>query len=318
MFRSAVGAVLAIALSSSIASAQTFVPEAQTLAGLGSALAQPEPIERNLIISFDVAELIPPVSMEAATFEDAFDIGDLALPDLIENNLLISFDVTELALPLTMEVPEFDEVFETADFELPALIEQNLLIAFDFTELAPPASMEAATFADAFDIAGEAPLDPVEYNFLIAFDIAELALPSIMEAPELEAVPDSLDFTLPAPPASDFSVVVRGEIRPSSLRPMYAAQIALQAADLLTTFHALNVGHREANPLFKSGNRTAMVMAKVAAASLDILAAERMWKKNPRGAVLVMIVSNVVMSTIVANNIGALSAGSSASTKGSR
>jgi hypothetical protein len=104
-----------------------------------------------------------------------------------------------------------------------------------------------------------------------------------------------------APTAFSYSVDVRGEL-PKSMVPLYVTSATLQGLDTLTTFRALNAGHREANPLLKSGNRPLMICAKIATASASIYLAEKLWKRDRKAAVLSMVITNVAMSMVIANN----------------
>lgn len=93
--------------------------------------------------------------------------------------------------------------------------------------------------------------------------------------------------------------------RPAALPMMYAAQVALQALDVHSTYSAINRGGIEANPLMKNvvGNKGAMMAVKVGVAASSIFLAERMWKKGNRvGAVATMLVVNGVTAAVVANN----------------
>jgi hypothetical protein len=99
-----------------------------------------------------------------------------------------------------------------------------------------------------------------------------------------------------------YTVVVRPEQRPAPLVPMYVAQGVLQGLDLYTTFRALDASHREANPLFKNGNRATMAAAKLAAVSWTIYTAEKVWKRDRKRAIVLMIATNAIMAAVVANN----------------
>jgi hypothetical protein len=103
------------------------------------------------------------------------------------------------------------------------------------------------------------------------------------------------------PPANYF-VLVEPEPRPAALVSLYAMQGVLQGLDAYTTLKGLSKGHRELNPLLKGGNPTLIVGAKIAAASLNVLVVEKMWRKNRKGAVLTMIATNLLMSAVVIHN----------------
>ena len=90
--------------------------------------------------------------------------------------------------------------------------------------------------------------------------------------------------------------------RPALLIPLYMSHVALQGADLHSTFSALNRGHLEANPLFRDGDRSKMIGAKIAVATIPVLVAEKLWKKNRAAALAVMLATNAALSVAVANN----------------
>jgi hypothetical protein len=90
--------------------------------------------------------------------------------------------------------------------------------------------------------------------------------------------------------------------RPALLMPLYAGHIALQGADLHSTFSALDHGLVEGNPLLRDGNRAKMIGAKLAASTTAIFITEKLWKKNRVAAISVMLVSNTALSLVVANN----------------
>ena len=107
-----------------------------------------------------------------------------------------------------------------------------------------------------------------------------------------------------AQPAIDRAVSineVKSE-RPAALMPLYLSQVALQGADLYTTRRALNDGHIEANPVFKNASFGTMVGAKVAATAASIYLSEKLWKRNRFAAIGVMVITNIGMSAVVANN----------------
>lgn len=92
--------------------------------------------------------------------------------------------------------------------------------------------------------------------------------------------------------------------RPSLLPALYAANIALQALDAHSTMTAIGAGAREANPVMQGvvGNRTALLAVKAGAAAGTIYFAEKLWRRNPVGAVVMMAVVNGVSAAIVAHN----------------
>ena len=106
-----------------------------------------------------------------------------------------------------------------------------------------------------------------------------------------------------AMPAFSYSVDVRADMpEPESITSLYVANATLQGLDAITTIQALGDGHAEANPLLKSGNRPLIVGAKVAATTASIYLAKKLWRQNRKAAVFSMILTNTLMSMVVANN----------------
>jgi Domain of unknown function (DUF5658) len=93
--------------------------------------------------------------------------------------------------------------------------------------------------------------------------------------------------------------------RPSALRPLYAASVALQAWDAYSTLAGLKRGGVELNPVMAPAtkNTAVFVALKGAVAAAAIFQAERMWRDHHRvRAVAFMAVSNAVMAVVAANN----------------
>ena len=93
--------------------------------------------------------------------------------------------------------------------------------------------------------------------------------------------------------------------RPAALVPMYASFATLQALDYHSTTRAISQGiGREANPLARSivEHPAAFLALKAGATAGMIWASERMRKKHPGRAVVLMLASNATMAVIVAHN----------------
>ena len=88
------------------------------------------------------------------------------------------------------------------------------------------------------------------------------------------------------------------------LLPMYASLAALQGLDIYTTSAAIKRGAVEANPLAKpvAGRNMASVLVKAAATAGSIYFTERAWKKNRKGAIILMTAINVATAAVVAHN----------------
>ena len=94
--------------------------------------------------------------------------------------------------------------------------------------------------------------------------------------------------------------------RPGALPAMYAGLGVLHALDLYSTRRAVAAGAREMNPLLAPAvkNTAAMVAVKGASTALSIYFAERAWKRNRKGAMILMGVVNGVTAAVVARNLG--------------
>ena len=93
--------------------------------------------------------------------------------------------------------------------------------------------------------------------------------------------------------------------RPAEMKMMYGTLAALQALDLYSTTRALNHGASEANPIVApaTGNHGAMLAVKAISTATTIYFAERAWKKNPKGSVILMAVINGLTAAAVAHNL---------------
>ena len=77
-----------------------------------------------------------------------------------------------------------------------------------------------------------------------------------------------------------------------------------QAFDVWTTTRAVSAGARETNPAVApfAGNRLALTSIKVATTTATIYFADRLWRRNRTGAVLVMAALNGVSAWVVTQN----------------
>ncbi len=142
---------------------------------------------------------------------------------------------------------------------------------------------------------------------------------AVLLALAVSGVPANDEGSRPATLAADTSVsaaqpvgtpIERWQIdsprhRPASLPLMYVTLGALQAADIFSTAHAVGAGAHEANPVMRgpSGNTGAMLAVKALSTAGTIYFAERAWKKNRKGAVILMAVINGVTAAVAARNI---------------
>jgi len=111
-------------------------------------------------------------------------------------------------------------------------------------------------------------------------------------------------------PAADTRRVVEAwmidvpDRRPAMLPTLYATLGAMQALDVYSTRRALSAGAHESNPLMRkaSGNTGAMLAVKVVSTAATVFFAERAWKKNKKGAVILMLAVNGVMAAVSVRN----------------
>ena len=160
----------------------------------------------------------------------------------------------------------------------------TLTISYDLPE--PPQIENYLALATSYEL--PEPPAPIEHRLAFSLDPTEHSL--VMESGELKI-------------SYDVAVVARQRRIALSL---YATQGALQVLDLATTSRALAAGHREGNPIFKSGNLSAMAVAKAAVMGFHIYAVERLEKRNPKLAMWVRFGTNAMMSLVVVNNLAVL------------
>jgi hypothetical protein len=87
---------------------------------------------------------------------------------------------------------------------------------------------------------------------------------------------------------------------------MEASFIALQAADLHSTFLAIGRGGREINPLLRplADSPAAMLATKGGMAAFTVYVNERLRRKKPRGALALMVAESTFYAIIAAHNYG--------------
>jgi uncharacterized protein DUF5658 len=93
--------------------------------------------------------------------------------------------------------------------------------------------------------------------------------------------------------------------RPAALVPMYASLAALQGLDFVSTTRALSNGAGyEANPVMRPivGNTAGFLAVKASSTAATIWMTERLRRKHPVRAVVVMVSTNAAMAAVVAHN----------------
>jgi hypothetical protein len=115
----------------------------------------------------------------------------------------------------------------------------------------------------------------------------------------------SADFVDARPARRDGQAFGLSARRPGVLPAFYASLAALQIADIYSTRRAIDGGGTEANPLMRKASTSsgAMLAMKAASTAGAIFFTERAWKKNRKGAVILMAVINGVTAAVVANNV---------------
>ena len=109
----------------------------------------------------------------------------------------------------------------------------------------------------------------------------------------------------PAITLSVSSVYVPKAKRPALLPALYATLGAMQVWDAVSTSAALKAGAHEANPTAApfAKNTGALLGLKAATTTSTIFFAERMWKKNRVGAVVLMAAINGATAAVAMNNM---------------
>jgi hypothetical protein len=107
-----------------------------------------------------------------------------------------------------------------------------------------------------------------------------------------------------APPPQ--AAVSRKFTDPAFVKKMYASYAALQAADIITTTRALDRGAREANPLARGyvSSPARMIAVKAGVTVATILITERIRKKHPVPASVMLVALNATLAAVVINNAG--------------
>jgi 4-amino-4-deoxy-L-arabinose transferase-like glycosyltransferase len=109
-------------------------------------------------------------------------------------------------------------------------------------------------------------------------------------------------IAVPMAPMSTFTPKVS---RPAVLPALYASLGVMQAWDVYSTRAALKAGAREANPAAAAftGSAGSMLGLKAATTAGTILFAERMWKKNKVGAIVMLVAINGATAAVSMNNM---------------
>jgi hypothetical protein len=109
-------------------------------------------------------------------------------------------------------------------------------------------------------------------------------------------------ITWPLAPVAQYEPQAK---RPLAMPALYAMLGAVQAWDVYSTRTALKAGAREANPAAAAfaGNSASLIGLKVAATASTIFFAERMWKKNKVGAIVMLAAINGATAVVSMHNM---------------
>ena len=118
------------------------------------------------------------------------------------------------------------------------------------------------------------------------------------------SAPTTVASDTAAPAATELPAwaVDRVEKRPVALSALYGAYGTLQILDMVSTRKAIAAGAHEANPTMGSGSVGRMLAVKAGTGAVSIYLAEKMWKKNRVGAMLMMAAINGTSAAVVAHN----------------
>ena len=106
-------------------------------------------------------------------------------------------------------------------------------------------------------------------------------------------------------PMAPLSAYAQHIERPAILPALYVALGAVQAWDVYSTRAALAAGAREANPTAAPFAQSAgsMLGLKAATTASTIFFAERMWKKNKVGAIVMLVAVNGATAAVSMHNM---------------
>ena len=137
---------------------------------------------------------------------------------------------------------------------------------------------------------------------ILGLTLAGAAPAAAAEKEELKLVDIGGGVILPMAPMSDYAPKVD---RPLILPALYATLGAMQAWDIYSTRAAIQAGAREANPTATAfaGSAGSMLGLKAATTAGTIFFAERMWKKNKVGAVVMMVAINGATAAVSMHNM---------------
>jgi hypothetical protein len=105
-----------------------------------------------------------------------------------------------------------------------------------------------------------------------------------------------------AEPTVELSRLSQAPGRPAALPALYGTYAVLQAMDVISTRKAIAAGSRETNPLTNAGSLGTLLAVKAIGGAATMYFAEKAWKKNRVGAIVLMTALNGATAAVVAHN----------------
>jgi hypothetical protein len=165
--------------------------------------------------------------------------------------------------------------------------------------------LSALLLAISCVVAASAPASAQE-QVAVAMNTNAFVLPASMTSTVLFPATSTANAAESATPVPVIARVERydGPRRPTVLPALYASSAVLQALDAHSTMKAISAGAHEANPFMKgaASNSGALIAVKAGVVGASIYLCEKMWKRNPAGAIAVMAAINGVSAVVVAHN----------------
>ena len=110
-----------------------------------------------------------------------------------------------------------------------------------------------------------------------------------------------LIFLLKPPPT--FGQIKHPKLYNTAYTGLEISYVALNTVDAISTIQGLKLGAREANPLFNNVSNEVLIASKVVGTGLFLGINRVLRKDNPKAAMTMLIIGNVLYSAVVTNNV---------------